>query len=112
MKFLPFSVACPNCHSRNITYTCEPKCCFNHVCNDCHASFMLATEKLGRDLPAADRTGLPATGPADALAPTVGCDRCESLAIYELEGGLDGATHVCGECFALLKFALADVEQN
>mgnify|MGYP001619709065 CR=1 FL=1 len=60
MNFRPISPACPSCGSREITYTCEPKCCFNHVCNHCHASFMLVTEKLGRELPPGDRAGLPA----------------------------------------------------
>lgn len=112
MKFSPLSPACPSCGSRSLTYTCEPKCCFNHVCNDCQASFLLATEKLRRDLPAAARAGLPAVGPIDPLAPCVGCDRCESTAVYELESSLDGATHVCGACFALLKFSIEGLAQN
>lgn len=111
MKFAPLSVVCPACGSPAITYTCEPKCCFNHVCNDCHASFMLATERLGGELPEEDRPGLPATGPADALAPCVGCERCESIAVYRIDGDPDGA-HVCGECFALLCFAIEDVVRN
>lgn len=106
------AVNCPCCGSPDVTYTCEPKCCFNHVCNECHASFMLGTEKLGRELPEAERAGLPSEGPEDSLAPTVGCDRCESTAVYHLGDELDGATHVCGTCFALLRFTIEDVEQN
>lgn len=112
MKFIPLRVACPSCGSREITYTCEPRCCFNHICNECQASFLLATEKLGRELPEAERAGLPAAGPSDALAPCVGCDRCESTAVYELESSLEDATHVCGECLALLRFCVEDVAQN
>lgn len=112
MQFSPLRPACPVCGSREITYTCEPKCCFNHVCNDCHASFMLATEKAGAELPPGLRRGLPAAGPADPLAPCVGCDRCQSTAVYELESGVGDATHVCGGCFALLKFGIEDVAQN
>ncbi|MEE8201640.1 MAG: hypothetical protein V3R29_10780 [Candidatus Acidoferrales bacterium] len=112
MKFLPLSVACPNCGSRNVTYTCEPKCCFNHLCNACYTSFMLGTEKLGRELPTTKREGLPPEGPEDALAACVGCQRCESIAVYQLERELDGATHVCGACFALLKCTIEDVVQN
>ena len=111
MKFAPLSAVCPACGSREITYTCEPKCCFNHVCNDCHASFMLVTERLGGELSAEDRRGLPAAGPADALAPCVGCERCESIAVYHIEGD-PAERHVCGECFALLKFAIEDVVRN
>ncbi|MFQ5776869.1 MAG: hypothetical protein ACE5IP_02540 [Terriglobia bacterium] len=112
MKFAAFTLACPNCGSRGITYTCEPKCCFNHVCNDCHASFLLGTERVGGELPETDRAGLPNEGPEDSLAPCVGCEGCESLAVYEIEGGLDSATHVCGACFALLRFSIEDVGQN
>ncbi|MFQ5662707.1 MAG: hypothetical protein ACE5HL_02620 [Terriglobia bacterium] len=112
MKFSPLRLACPNCGSRSITYTCEPECCFNHVCNDCQASFMLGTEKVGRELPEAEREGLPREGPSDPLAPCVGCERCESTAVYEIEAGLDAATHVCGSCYALLTFRVSDVAQN
>jgi len=112
MKFLPLNPACPSCGSRDLTYTCEPKCCFNHLCNGCQASFLLGTEKAGRELAAADRAGLPAVGPADSLAPTTGCARCESTAVYELDSAVGAATHVCGACFALLTFAITDVAQN
>ena len=112
MKFLPLNPACPSCGSRDLTYTCEPKCCFNHLCNGCNATFQLVTEKSGGELPAAARAGLPGAGPDDSLAPTTGCARCESLAVYELDPVVDAATHVCGACFALLTFAITDVAQN
>ncbi|MBI4466567.1 MAG: hypothetical protein HY656_03960 [Acidobacteria bacterium] len=67
---------------------------------------------MGRELPAAERSGLPSSGPADALVPTVGCERCESVAVYELETPLESATHVCGNCYALLTFTITDVVQN
>jgi len=47
MKFLPLKVSCPVCGSQNITYTCEPKCCFNHICDSCYATFQLLTETVG-----------------------------------------------------------------
>jgi hypothetical protein len=72
---------------------------------------MLGTEKLGRELPPADRGGLPAAGPDDPLAPCVGCDRCESTAVYRIEDDPD-ATHVCGSCFALLRLGIEDVVRN
>ncbi len=112
MRFSPLQVNCPTCGSQDVTYTCEPECCFNHVCNACHSSFMLGTEKLGRELPEAERAGLPSEGPEDSLAPTVGCDRCESTAVYQLEQEFGGATHVCGACSALLKVTIGDVAQN
>jgi len=112
MNFRPINPACPSCGSHEITYTCEPKCCFNHLCNDCNATFQLTTEKVGRELAAAERAGLPGSGPEDALVPTTGCARCESTAVYELDAPLDAATHVCGACFALLIFAVTEVAQN
>jgi len=112
MNFRPINPACPSCGARDITYTCEPKCCFNHLCNGCNATFQLVTEKAGGELEAAARAGLPASGPEDTLAPTTGCARCESTAVYELERPVDGATHVCGACFALLTFGYDELAQN
>lgn len=112
MRFAPLTLACPTCGSRSITYSCEPKCCFNHVCNECQVSFLVKTEKVGGELPEGDRAGLPDEGPQDSLAPCVGCERCESIAVYAIEGGFAGATHVCGGCFALLRFGIEDVVRN
>ena len=46
----PLVVQCPSCGSSEITYTCEPKCCFNHICAACYTTFELFTEPLGRRL--------------------------------------------------------------
>src|SRR5262249_1280510 len=44
MKLSELRVACPSCGSEAVAYTCQPECCFNHVCESCLANFELATE--------------------------------------------------------------------
>jgi transposase-like protein len=109
MRLAPLAVRCPNCSASDITYTCEPKCCFNHVCNDCHASFQLVAAKVG-ELP--QPLAVPAL-PSDALGPTTGCPRCESIRVFRIE---DDATHAgrlaCADCGAVLELAFEDVARN
>ena len=54
MILRPLTIACPSCGSTDVTYTCEPKCCFNHICAACYTTFELATEALGRRLVSAE----------------------------------------------------------
>jgi len=109
MTLQPLMVRCPSCGSSEITYTCEPKCCFNHICAACYTTFELFTESLGRMLtsieqPPKDR---------DSLAPTVACVQCDSLEVYMVEpgSGSPGAL-VCTECHALLQLGFAAVESR
>jgi hypothetical protein len=67
-----------------ITYTCEPKCCFNHICAACYTTFELFTEPLGWMLTGSEnrrRNAIPYS--------TVACVKCDSLEVYMLtpEGG-------------------------
>jgi hypothetical protein len=105
----PLVVQCPSCRSSEITYTCEPKCCFNHICATCYTTFELFTEPLGQRL-----TGLehPMQEP-DSLAPTVACVQCDSLAVYMVapEGGSPDAL-VCTECHALLRLGFTAIESR
>lgn len=109
MRLARLAVRCPACSSGDITYTCEPKCCFNHVCGDCHTSFQLVASKVG-ELSLA--TAVPALA-HDALRPTTGCPRCESIRVFQIE---DDAAYagklVCADCQALLALSLEDVTQN
>jgi hypothetical protein len=102
-------VRCPSCGSSDITYTCEPQCCFNHICGVCYTTFELFTETLGRDL-----TGV-ATPPQgrDCLAPTVACVQCDSVEVYMLERVGDSPSElVCAACHALLRLGFAAVESR
>jgi hypothetical protein len=105
----PLVVQCPSCGSSDITYTCEPKCCFNHICASCYTSFELVTEPLGRQLTGIERPHQE----RDSLAPTVACAQCESLEVYmvapagDSPGGL-----VCADCHAILRLGFAAVESR
>jgi hypothetical protein len=103
----PLTVECPRCGSADVTYTCEPTCCFNHICGACYTTFELATAAVGRDLRGLET---PATE-RDCLAPTVACARCESLDVYlvEAEGAPTGDLW-CAACQALLRLSIEAIE--
>ena len=99
-------VRCPNCGGAEIIYSCEPKCCFNHVCADCRTSFQLVTTKTGGfDLQAATNAQEPPSGD-----PTAGCAACDSLrlAVFSNEDGT--ILLVCGNCGARLKLTVEEIE--
>jgi hypothetical protein len=103
----PLQVECPSCGCREITYTCEPDCCFNHLCAACYTTFELVTLPLGQTLadvqqPLIDR---------DPMAPTVACACCASVEVYMLTAP-DGAAVdlVCMACQARLKLVLEAVQ--
>jgi hypothetical protein len=105
----PLLVQCPSCGSGDITYTCEPKCCFNHICAACYTTFQLFTEPLGRVL-----TGLEKPlQERDCLAPTVACAQCTGIEVYMVEpaGGSQGELF-CAECRALLRLGFDAVESR
>ena len=103
MKLLPIKIACPVCSSENITYTCEPKCCFNHICDSCYSTFELATGVIGGDLEVEDFQ----PEERDPLTPTAACARCESIDVYALEGG---DTLICVSCHARLNLVLDSIK--
>jgi hypothetical protein len=94
-------LACPLCGSGGVFYSCTPNCCFNHVCGDCGATFEPATRLIG----SADCAVQPPDALADASDPTVACARCESTAVYRIEGD----TLVCAACRALLALEYTEV---
>lgn len=107
MSLRSFTVQCPACGSADITYTCEPKCCFNHICAVCYTTFQLITKPLGPTLQAAQKP----PGERDCLAPTVACARCESLDVYAVEGtDASPGSLVCVACHALLQLGFEAVE--
>jgi hypothetical protein len=109
MTSQPLVVQCPSCGSSDITYTCEPKCCFNHLCAACYTSFELFTEPLGQVLTGIEK----ALQERDSLAPTVACAQCDGVEVYMVDpgGGFPGVL-VCAECHSLLRLGFAPVESR
>jgi hypothetical protein len=108
MTVYPLRVQCPACHSSDITYTCEPRCCFNHICAVCYTTFELFTEILEQSQPLALGTPVPER---DCLAPTVACARCESVEVYMVEPGeASPGVLICCQCHTLLRCTIANVE--
>ncbi len=101
--FLPLTVSCPKCKSDDMTYTCEPICCFNHLCGKCYTAFELSTNLKG------EHDGLvePPAGETDTCAPTVACARCESLDVFLMDPGKSESVYaVCASCRALLELII------
>ena len=95
------AMACPKCGSAAIVYSCEPKCCFNHVCSDCTTSFQPVTHATGARL-----TGLVRPDPPpDCTEPAVACEKCESVEVYALDDG----RLVCTSCGAVLRLEYTEV---
>jgi hypothetical protein len=105
----PLVVQCPSCASTEITYTCEPKCCFNHICGACYTTFELFTQPVGGMLTGVERP----PQPRDSLAPTVACVKCDSIEVYMItsEGGAPSPL-VCIDCQALLQLGFAAIESR
>lgn len=96
-------IACPQCGGHEIIYSCEPKCCFNHVCSDCRSTFEINTKKTGEtDERAAAEAAEPESGD-----PTTACAACESLNIAVVQRG-DELFVACGKCYAVSKVAIEE----
>lgn len=93
----PLRLACPACGGE-LVYTCEPTCCFNHVCAACRRTFYPSSAPTGRTVP-----GLPRLPPPEGTASTLACDACGSLAVHLL-----GDDPVCTACGAVLALRLDD----
>jgi len=109
MMSQPLVPKCPSCGSSEITYTCEPKCCFNHICATCYTTFELFTEPSGRLLSGIEKP----LQERDSLSPTVACVKCDSLEVYMVtpEGDAPGGL-VCIDCHGLLQLGFAAVESR
>ncbi|MGH9524070.1 MAG: hypothetical protein ACRD3E_16225 [Terriglobales bacterium] len=96
-------VRCPKCGGSDIVYSCEPKCCFNHVCADCRSTFEINTQKTGEfDTGSALEFAEPESGEA-----TTACAACESLNIAVLGDGAEPRI-VCGRCRAISKVVIEE----
>jgi hypothetical protein len=90
-------IRCPQCGGTEIIYSCEPKCCFNHVCGDCRSTFELNTQKTGRfDQETVINVEEPQSG-----EPTTGCASCESLRVAILSSGNNETLLLCANCRAI-----------
>jgi hypothetical protein len=93
-------IPCPLCGSKDVFYSCEPKCCFNHVCEACKGTFEPLTRATG-----AKRRIKPPDELPECTEPTVACCLCESTAVYADQ---DGAL-VCEACGAVLELELTEI---
>lgn len=96
-------VRCPQCNSADLVYSCEPKCCFNHVCAECRSTFELNTQKTGQTDEIWVDTPAPQSGEA-----TTACASCESLRVAVLRSSKDETILVCGDCQALSKLVIEE----
>jgi DNA-directed RNA polymerase subunit RPC12/RpoP len=93
-------IPCPHCGSLDVFYSCEPKCCFNHVCGDCKGTFEPLTTATG------ERRGItPPEELPDPSEPAVACVKCDSVAVYVDE---DDAL-VCADCGSVLALELTEL---
>jgi hypothetical protein len=97
-------IRCPKCGGAEIIYSCEPKCCFNHVCADCRSTFEINTVK----------TGQPVTAPNADIEepqsgePTTGCASCESLRVAVLKSEENETLLCCGKCGAISRIVIEE----
>jgi len=107
MKLVPLAVQCPHCGLRNVVYSCNPTCCFNHVCGDCYATFELATAIV--DALAGEPESIP---PApDGSNPTAPCARCGECVVFMIEDA-EGADKrlLCTSCKTILQLQIENIE--
>lgn len=102
LPFLKDVVRCPQCNSADVVYSCEPKCCFNHVCAECRSTFELNTVKTGESDPIWVDHKEPGSGDA-----TTGCASCGSLRLAVLRKEPD-VILVCADCQALSKLVVEE----
>lgn len=101
MNFLPLTIACPGCGAKELVYSCDPACCFNHVCSACLNTVELSTRDLGETLAFGDIE----IEERDPCAPTTACARCQSLNVYATA---ESATKLfCASCHAVLELELS-----
>lgn len=97
-------VRCPVCHGGDIVYSCEPKCCFNHVCADCRSTFEINTEKTGQY----DRTTPAQAAEPESGDPTTACAACESLRIGVLKSDANETLLLCADCRAISRVVIEE----
>ena len=104
MNLIPISVACPHCGSGDVFYSCNPACCYNHVCNKCYTTFELETTRAGE---VRENFAVP-PDPVSA-APAAPCARCHEPKVFAVSDAGPPPQFVCAACKALLTLAYAEV---
>jgi hypothetical protein len=97
-------IRCPKCGGAEIVYSCEPKCCFNHVCADCRSTFEINTQKTGQY----DRTTAVDADSPDSADPTTGCAACESLRVAVLKSDANETLVLCADCRAISRLVIEE----
>ncbi len=97
-------IRCPQCHAAEIVYSCEPKCCFNHVCADCRSTFELNTVKTGHY----DRETVIAAEEPGSSDPTTACAACESLRVAVIQNDDKETLLLCADCRAVSKLVVEE----
>ena len=96
-------IRCPKCGGAEIIYSCEPKCCFNHVCADCRSTFEINTVKTGQTVTSTASVEEPQSG-----EPTTCCAACESLHVAVLSSENNLTLLWCGKCGAVSKMVIEE----
>ena len=105
MTLALLKVACPQCGSQDVIYSCKPECCFNHVCNHCYTTFELATTRVGE---MHDDLGSPPE--IDPAGPTAPCARCgESTVFAVVDSDVPTGQLHCTACKAALTLHLTEI---
>ena len=97
-------IRCPKCLGAEVVYSCEPKCCFNHVCADCRSTFEINTQKTGRF----DQDSHVEAREPESGDPTTGCAACDSLKVAVLSVSDSETLLLCGNCRAVLRLAIEE----
>jgi hypothetical protein len=104
MTLTPISVPCPQCGSPDVVYSCNPACCYNHVCNKCYTTFELETTRVGET---AEDFAIPPD--PDPSAPTAPCGRCHEPRVFTIGGVGPPPQYVCAACKALLTLGYTEI---
>lgn len=105
MTLAPLSMPCPQCGSNDVVYSCQPDCCFNHVCCKCYTTFEPTTIQVGELKEEIN----PIPPEPDPDAPTAPCARCGEWKLFVISDGAHRGQLLCVSCEALLSLAFAHV---